>query len=91
MSDDINLPPLPRVQVPLIEADVSLLDIRVLARWCERIATDHARAAVLADRASRAAPPQQDDARDREDAERYRVLKQMLPQLLALAAQGGEG
>jgi len=36
-----------------------------------------------------AAPSPQGDARDREDAERYRTLKQMLPQLLALAAQGG--
>ena len=40
--------------MPLIEADVSLLDIKVLARWCERTATDYAGAAVLADRASRA-------------------------------------
>src|SRR5690606_15785918 len=53
MTDDIKLPALPRLQVPRIEADVSLIDIKVLARWCERIATDHARAAVLADRASR--------------------------------------
>lgn len=36
--------------MPRIEANVSLLDIKVLARWCERTATDYARAAVLADR-----------------------------------------
>lgn len=53
MTDDIKLPPLPRLRVPLIEADVDLLDIKVLARWCERTAADYARAAVLADRASR--------------------------------------
>ena len=48
----IELPPLPRIQVPFIEG-ATLSDIRVLARWCERIATDYARAAVLADRARR--------------------------------------
>lgn len=53
MTDDLKLPPLPRIQVPLIEADVSLLDIKVLAQWCERTATDYARAAVLADREGR--------------------------------------
>ena len=60
-DNDIKLPPAPRLQVPRIEADVSLIDIKVLARWCERIATDHARAAVLADRASRE-PSLQGDA-----------------------------
>lgn len=59
-DNDIKLPPLPRLQVPRIEADVSLIDVKVLARWCERIATDHARAAVLADRASREPSPQGD-------------------------------
>lgn len=53
MTDDIKLPPLPRLRVPLIEADVDLLDIKVLVRWCERTATDYARAAVLADREGR--------------------------------------
>lgn len=61
MTDDIKLPPLPPLRVPLIEADVDLLDINVLARWCERTATDYARAAVLADRASRE-PSMQGDA-----------------------------
>lgn len=56
-DNDIKLPPLPRLQVPPIEADVDLLDIKVLARWCERTATDYARAAVLADRASREPSP----------------------------------
>ena len=60
IADDIKLPPLPRLRVPLIEADVDLLDIKVLARWCERTATDYARAAVLADRASREPSPQGD-------------------------------
>lgn len=71
--DDIKLPPLARPQVPRVEADVSLIDIKVLARWCERTATEYARAAVLADRASRAAPSLQSDA---EDAARYRWLRQ---------------
>lgn len=46
----MTLPPLPRLRVPLIEADVDLLDIKVLAQWCERTATDYARAAVEAER-----------------------------------------
>ena len=76
MTDDIKLPPLPRLRVPLIEADVDLLDIKVLAQWCERTATDYARAAVLADRDGR-----QQDKLDAAvdaalvDAERYRLLR----------------
>lgn len=58
-DNDIKLPPLPRLQVPFIEADVSMIDIKVLAQWCERTATAYARAAVLADRDGR-----QQDARD---------------------------
>ncbi len=48
---DIKLPRLPNVQVPRIDADVSLIDIRGLAKWCQRVATEYARAAVEADRA----------------------------------------
>lgn len=70
MTDDIKLPPLPRLQVPLIEADVSLLDINVLARWCERTATDYARAAVLADREGR--------QQDKLDAARWRYIRRKL-------------
>lgn len=51
---DIKLPRLPNVQVPRIDADVSLIDIRGLAKWCQRVATEYARAAVEADRADRA-------------------------------------
>lgn len=54
---DIKLPPLPRLQVPYVEADVSLDDIKALVCWCQRTAIDYARAAVLADRASRASSP----------------------------------
>ena len=47
MSDNgIKLTPLPRLQVPRIEADVSLRDIKTLAQWCEQTATDYARASV---------------------------------------------
>lgn len=68
--DDIKLPPLARPQVPLVEADVSLIDIKVLARWCERTATEYARAAVLADRASRALLAERDELA--KDAAKYR-------------------
>ena len=59
-ADDIRLPPLPSLQVPRIDADVSLTDIKVLVRWCERVAIDYARAAIMADRASREPSPQGD-------------------------------
>lgn len=49
-THDIELPPLPRPQVPRIDADVDLMDIRRLANWCEKTAKDYARAAVEADR-----------------------------------------
>lgn len=67
---DIKLPPLPRIKVPLIAADVDLLDIKVLARWCERTATDYARAAVLADREGR--------QQDKLDAARWRYIRRKL-------------
>lgn len=51
MADDIKLPPLAQPQVPILEAEPGLDNIRRLRRWCERIAAEHARAAVLADRA----------------------------------------
>lgn len=70
MTDDIKLPPLPRLRVPLIEADVDPLDIKVLARWCERTATDYARAAVLADREGR--------QQDKLDAARWRYIRRKL-------------
>lgn len=76
MTDDIKLPPLSRLRVPLIEADVDLLDIKVLAQWCERIATDYARAAVLADRASRDERLREEIDQLRDDAARYRWLRQ---------------
>ena len=77
MTDDIKLPPLPRLQVPLIEADVSLLDIKALARWCERTATDYARAAVLADRASREPSPQGDALAAEAERVRGELREQM--------------
>jgi hypothetical protein len=70
MTDDIKLPPLPRLQVPRIEADVSLIDIKVLAQWCERTATAYARAAVLADREER--------QQDKLDAARWRYIRRKL-------------
>lgn len=54
MNDDIKLPPMPSIQVPRIEADVSMLDIKVLARWCERIATEYASAALKKEREAHA-------------------------------------
>lgn len=57
--DDIELPPLASLQVPRVEADVSLADIRVLRKWAERVATEHARAAITADRAKREIPSAQ--------------------------------
>lgn len=52
-THDIELPPLPRPRVPLIDADVDLMDIGRLANWCEKTAKDYARAAVEADRKQR--------------------------------------
>jgi len=46
----IELPPLPRPQVPRIDADIDLMDIRRLVNWCEKTANEHARAAIEADR-----------------------------------------
>ena len=77
MTDDIKLPPLPRLQVPLIEADVSLLDIKVLARWCERTATDYARAAVLADREGRQQARMKPAMSEMNTNEHVKVLEQM--------------
>lgn len=48
--DMIELPPLPRPQVPRIDADIDLMDIRRFATWCEKTAKDYARAAIEADR-----------------------------------------
>jgi len=70
MTDDIKLLTMPRLQVPLIEADVSLLDIKVLVRWCERTATDYASAVVLADREGR--------QQDKLDAARWRYIRRKL-------------
>lgn len=39
---DIELPELPRLQVPRIDADIDLMDIRRLAKWAEGIAKDYA-------------------------------------------------
>jgi hypothetical protein len=50
---EIKLPPLPRLQVPRIDADVDLMDIRRLVKWAECIANAHAHAAVEADRKNR--------------------------------------
>ncbi|MFB2350941.1 hypothetical protein, partial [Priestia megaterium] len=83
MADDIKLPPLPRLRVPLIEADVDLLDINVLARWCERTATDYARAAVLADREGR--------QQDKLDAARVAELERDVAYLEYLAAEVRKG
>lgn len=51
--NDIKLPPLPRLQVPRIDADIDLMDIRRLVKWAEGIANTHAHAAVEADRKER--------------------------------------
>ena len=64
-THNINLPPLHRPQVPRIDADINLMDIRRLIEWCEKTARSHARAAVEAALQSQ----------DREDAERYRRLR----------------
>lgn len=47
-----ELPPLPKVQVPRVDADIDLMDIKRLATWCERTAKDYARVAL----AQQAAP-----------------------------------
>lgn len=54
---EIKLPPLPRLQVPRIDADIDLMDIRRLVKWAENIANAHAYAAVEADRKERSAEP----------------------------------
>lgn len=55
-STHIDLPPLPMPQVPLIDADIDLMDIRRLADWCKKTAKEYARAAVEADRQRRGEP-----------------------------------
>lgn len=45
-THNINLPPLRRPQVPLIDADIDLADVRRLADWCEKTARSYARAAI---------------------------------------------
>ena len=55
-THNIELPPLPRPQVPRIDADIDLIDIRRLAQWAERIANEHAIAAIEADRQARGEP-----------------------------------
>lgn len=47
-TQDINLPPLRRPQVPRIDADIDLADIRRLVDWCEKTARSYARAAIRA-------------------------------------------
>lgn len=64
-TNDINLPPLRRPQVPRIDADIDPADLRRLVDWCEKTARSYARAAVRAARQSQ----------DKEDAERYRRLR----------------
>lgn len=49
----IELPPLAKPQVPRINADIDLMDIRRLAQWCERTAQNYARAAIEHDRQQR--------------------------------------
>lgn len=46
MNTHIKLPPLRRPQVPRIDADIDLMDIRRLADWCEKTARSYARSAV---------------------------------------------
>jgi len=46
MTDNIKLPEFPCVQVPRIDADIDLLDIGRLSRWCRQVARDYAREAV---------------------------------------------
>lgn len=43
---DVELLPLPSPQVPFIDCDPSMTDIRRLVRWYEQGATEHARANV---------------------------------------------
>ena len=47
-ANDINLPPLRHPQVPRIDADIDLADLRRLVDWCEKTARSYARAAVRA-------------------------------------------
>lgn len=70
-THDIELPPLPRPRVPLIDADVDLMDIHRLAKWCEKTAKDYARAAIEADRQR---PP-------RADTETLQQLNEVLQYL----------
>lgn len=53
---EIKLPPLPRLQVPRIDADIDLMDIRRLAQWAEGVAKDYAIAALEAARKARGEP-----------------------------------
>lgn len=50
------LPALPRPQVPRVDADLDLMDIRTLVRWCERIAVNYATASIEHDRATHTLP-----------------------------------
>lgn len=45
-TNDTNLPPLRRPQVPRIDADIALADERRLVDWCEKTARSYARAAT---------------------------------------------
>lgn len=95
---DIKLPRLPNVQVPRIDADVSLIDVRVLAKWCQRIAAEYARTAVEADRAEHA---QKDAETDEPTAvnQSLTTAQQAQPTLMevrhlwdaATEATGGDG
>lgn len=62
---NIKLPPLPRLQVPRIDADVDLMDIRCMAQWAEGIAKDYAITAIEADR-------QQSDTRTSRSVEQLK-------------------
>lgn len=49
-KNDIQLPPMAKPQVPIVDADIDIMDIKRLAAWCERTAKEYARLAVEHDR-----------------------------------------
>lgn len=74
MTDrEVKLPPLPRLQVPLIDCDPSLADIRTLVKWCERVARAHANAAILADREAQKAEGHEPVAEIHSDTLRWLI------------------
>lgn len=72
-THNTELPPLPGPQVPLIDADIDLMDIRRLASWCEDTAKGYARDAIEAERSKRIAAL---EARHEEAMTKYDKTKE---------------